>query len=71
MSYEFPEWEAKKAAGEGGEFKGGLPQATFTEDGTEHHLSQQAAILRTFGMRYGYYDATNFKQAGLVDSIVY
>ena len=34
------EWEAAKARGEGGEFGGGLPQATFTDEtGKEHRLA--------------------------------
>lgn len=60
VSLEAAEWEAQKARGEGGEFGGGLPQATFMENGKEQRLAQFGAILRQFGMRYGYYDSTNF-----------
>ena len=60
VGYKIPEWEAMKAQGEGGEFGGGLPQATYTENGVEHRLAQFGAILRHFGVRYGYYNPGNF-----------
>ena len=50
-----------KARGEGGEFSGGLPQATYTENGVEHRLAQFGAILRHFGIRYGYYNSGNYQ----------
>ena len=65
-----PEWEAKKANGEGGEFGGGLPQVQLTVGGRRVNMGQMAAILRSFGARFGYYDPTNWRQASLIDPIV-
>ena len=39
VGYEFPEWEALKANGQGGEFGGGLPQAKYTSNGETVQLS--------------------------------
>ena len=38
-SWEQDEWEAEKAAGRGGEFGGGLPQAVVTVNGKQHRLA--------------------------------
>ena len=64
-------WEEKKAAGEGGEFGGGLPQVLYQdEDGEELELGQFGAILRHFGIRYGYYATGSFEMARYADPIV-
>ena len=65
-----PEWEAQKARGDGGEFGGGLPQAMFSENGKSVRLCQLGAIMRYFGIRYGYYDPKNWKLACHVDPII-
>ena len=66
-----PDWNQKKEAGEGGEFGGGLPQAKYTtESGEEVHLSQFGSILRHFGMRYGYFDASDYQQSKFIDPLV-
>ncbi len=65
-----PDWEQRKSEGKGGEFGGGLPQAVYTEGGVEHKLAQFSAIMRTFGIRFGYYDAGDWKQAMYVDPIM-
>ena len=53
----FDEWNERKARGDGGEFGGGLPQVFFRDEaGKEQRLSQTGAILRSFGIRFGYYD---------------
>ena len=56
ISEEPESWEAKKAAGEGGEFGGGLPYAMVTVNGQQHRLSQMGAILRMFCIKFGYYN---------------
>lgn len=64
-------WAEKKAADEGGEFGGGLPQVMFEdENGVELELAQFGSIMRHFGMRYGYYDASSFEMSRYVDPIV-
>ena len=70
VGYSPPDWEATKARGEGGEFGGGLPQATFTENGTDHVLSQFGSIIRHFGIRYGYYNPKDYQKARYIDPVV-
>lgn len=60
-SHEFGAWEALKAQGKGGEFGGGLPQATITVGGKQHHLSQMGAMLRMFCIKFGYYNPKDWK----------
>lgn len=68
---ETPEgWEAKKAAGKGGEFGGGLPQACVTVNGKPHQLAQMGAILRMFAIKFGYYNPKDWKMARYADQIV-
>ena len=64
------DWEAQKARGDGGEFGGGLPQAVYTDNGKKVRIAQMGAILRHFGIRYGYYDTRNFKSAMYIDPVV-
>lgn len=70
VTYSMPQWTALKAKGEGGEFGGGLPQVNFAADGQNVNMAQMAAILRSFGARYGYYDPANWRQSRLIDPIV-
>ena len=65
-------WNERKSCGEGGEFDGGgLPQVQFRAlDGTIHRLSQFGAILRFFGIKYGYYDTGNWKASAFIDPVV-
>ena len=42
----------------------------FTENGKWARLSQTGAIMRYFGIRYGYYDPKNWQQACHIDPIV-
>jgi len=64
-------WAEKKAADEGGEFGGGLPQIMFQdEQGLEIEMAQLGAILRHFGLRYGYYQANSYEMCRYVDPIV-
>lgn len=70
VSYSFPDWETQKSQGKGGEFGGGLPQATYTENGVEQRLSQFGSILRHFGIRYGYYNPRNYQQAKYIDPVI-
>ena len=67
---DFGGWEARKAQGDGGEFGGGLPQAFVQIDGKTHRMAQFGAILRSFGIRYGYYDPRDWKQARYIDPII-
>ena len=68
---ETPEsWEAKKAAGQGGEFGGGLPQAQCTIQGKQMNFAQFGAILRMFCVRYGYYNTKDAKCSRYHDPIV-
>ena len=66
------EWGAAKAKNNGmcGEFNGGLPQVKFTVGGKKMDCSGLSAIMHMFGVKYGYYDPKNFKQASLVDPII-
>ena len=63
-------WEAKKAAGGGGEFGGGLPQAEATIQGKKMCFAQFGAILRMFCVRYGYYNTKDWKCARYHDPII-
>ena len=68
---ETPEgWEAKKAAGQGGEFGGGLPYAECKVGGKQMRFAQFGAILRMFCIRYGYYNTKDWKCARYHDPIV-
>jgi len=68
LTYE--KWEAAKKAGIDWDFDC-LPMVTFTEnDGNSYELGHTAAILRSFGIRYGYYDPKDWKMCRLVDPIV-
>ena len=59
------EWAARKQNGDTGEF-GALPIATW-----EGEVYQQTnATLRAFGVRFGYYDQSDWKNAGFIDMIV-
>ena len=69
ISISFEDWEAKKKAGGGGEFGGGLPQVDLNSEGRRVNMGQMCAILRSFGARYKYYDPCDWKQASLVDPI--
>ena len=42
----------------------------YTENGKKVRISQLSAILRHFGIRYGYYDPRNYKCAMYADPIV-
>ena len=44
-----------------GEMGTGLPQITTTIDGQEVKMGQFGAMLRSFGIRYGYYDPKNWE----------
>ena len=63
------EWGAKKNAGDCGEF-GGLPQVDIMVGGKKVNMGQMGAILRSFGIRFGYYNPRDWKQASLIDPIV-
>lgn len=63
-------WEARKAAGDGGEFGGGLPQAFITDKGKSYRMAQFGAILRSFGIRYGYYNPRDWKACRYIDPVV-
>ena len=65
-----PAWEAKKAAGNGGEFGGGLPQIDLNAGGKVHNLGQFGAIMRMFSIRFGYYNPKDWKCAMYHDTIV-
>ena len=39
-------------------------------NGKNINMGQACATLRSFGIRYGYYDPKDFKQAMLIDSVV-
>ena len=68
---ETPEgWEAQKAAGNGGEFGGGLPYAECTIQGKKMRFAQFGAILRMFCVRYGYYNTKDWKCARYHDMII-
>ena len=69
-SWEAEAWEAEKAAGNGGEFGGGLPYALVTVNGKQHRLSQMGAILRMFCIKFGYYNTKDWKMARYADPIV-
>ena len=67
---DFGPWEARKAAGDGGEFGGGLPQAFFTDNDKSMRCGQFGAIMRSFGIRYGFYDPKDWGKARYIDPIV-
>ena len=70
-TYTKPEWGALKEQGKCGEFGGGLPQAKFTDsDGKTHEMGQLGAILRSFGIRFGYYDPKDWNKAIMIDKLV-
>ena len=70
-AYEIPEWGEVKARGEGGEFGGGLPQVTIPgPDGKPLRMAQMGAILRSLGVRFGYYNPKDWKQSVKVDGLV-
>ena len=48
----------------------GLPQITTTIDGQEVKMGQFGAMLRSFGIRYGYYDPKNWEQSRYIDPFV-
>ena len=58
-------WGARKAAGDTGEM-GALPMATVNGQ----QRQQTCAILRSFGIQYGYYNPTDWRQCGFVDMVV-
>merc|ERR1712060_551643 len=58
------------AEGKGGEFGGGLPQANISDKGKSQNMGQFGAILRSFGIRYGYYNPKDWKCFMYVDPIV-
>ena len=60
--YDLEAWGKLKKEGKGGEF-GGLPRVTYK--GKEY--GQSMAILRMFGQKYGYYDASDWKAAAKAD----
>ena len=60
----FEEWGARKAAGDTGEF-GGMP--IVTKSGVSRQ--QTLALLRQMGQEHGYYDASNWQEAGLIDML--
>ena len=67
MSYTTPEaWGPRKAAGGAGEF-GGLP---IVKIGEAEGVQQTNAILRSLGIKYGYYNPTNWQQSGRIDQLV-
>ena len=66
----FDAWDARKAAGDGGEFGGGLPQVYCVENGKTTRMAQFGAILRSFGIRYGYYNPKDWRQARYIDPII-
>lgn len=68
--YTQEEWGALKAAGNVGEFGGGLPQANIMVNNKKVNMGQGFAILRSFGIRYGYYNPKDWKCAMFCDSIV-
>ena len=47
-----------------------LPIVKFFTDGDDKTLGQTAAILRYFGIRFGYYNPTDWRQTALIDPIV-
>ena len=59
------EWAVTKAEGAGGEM-GCLPIISI--DGREKQ--QTNAVLRSLGMKHGFYDPSDWKQAGVIDMIV-
>lgn len=64
-------WGAAKAqGGQCGEFNGGLPQVKFTVGGKKMDCTGLSAIMHMFGVKFGYYDPKNWKQAAMVDPIV-
>ena len=65
-------WGAAKARNDGkcGEFNGGLPQVKFTVGGKAMDCSGLSAILHMFGVKFGYYDPKNWKEAGMIDPVV-
>ena len=58
----FAQWAVRKAAGQ----TGGLPIVTV--DGQKYQETK--AILRMLGIKYGYYNPTDWKAAGVIDMIV-
>jgi len=67
---DFGGWEARKQRGDGGEFGGGLPQAYVTEGGKTTRMAQFGAILRSFGIRFGYYNPKDWRQARYIDPLI-
>ena len=63
-------WAQKKADGQGGEFGCGLPQAVFTEGGKERRLAQTGAIMRSFGIRFGYYNTSDAESVKFIDPVI-
>lgn len=57
-------------AGPTSEFGTGLPQIDATIGGKNVHMGQLGAMLRSFGIRYGYYNPKDWKQARYCDPIV-
>ena len=66
----FPGWDERKANGDGGEFGGGLPQALFQDKGKKYRAAQFGAILRSFGIRFGYYNPRDWKSCRYIDPVV-
>ena len=66
------DWGAAKAKNNGstGEFGGGLPQVKFTVGGKKMDCSGLSAIMHMFGVKFGYYDPKNFKEACMIDPMV-
>ena len=65
-----PDWEAMKAAGNGGEFGGGLPQAYININGKTHRMAQFSAIMHAFVIRLGYYNPRDWQTARYVDPVI-
>jgi len=67
---EIPAWTTRKENGDGGEFGGGLPQVFVKKGGKTMRMAQFSAIMRSFGIRYGFYDPKDWKAARYTDPIV-
>lgn len=48
-----------------------LPIAHYVDaSGKNHYLGQTGAILRSYGIRFGYYNPLDWKESRLVDPII-
>lgn len=64
----FAQWPAMKPT-EGGEM-GGMPIVKVNMNGKEMRFQQLGAIMRMFGIKFGYYNPKDWKTARLIDPIV-